>query len=321
VRTLDVAWIAICVALTASTIHFWRDRNAERHRADAFEARSMSPESVSFPVATSVAGPAPTPTATSASPIPDAVRTPHVPTDLRLASADQRLLLQDPSYREAWRANRRLRHENRFMEMRRVLGLSSESTDALLEITLDHEMEGDMYPGAFPPATEAESQAFVAYQAGLLQSRERREREVLGDADYDRLVNFREGIATRNQLKEFRAQLAETREPLEPDQYDRLVVVMMQERAKLNASLRDLFTEGQSDGSVQALKEFQSRAEEVRAAGYRHMSDAARPLLSSAQLTALEATFALERNEARTRDSMNLSAAKVLDATASAAPR
>jgi hypothetical protein len=322
-RKLDPLWIATCVALASSTVYFWHAQDSERARADALQTRLRKVEAAGTPrveatparaSASVTAPPAPTPTAGSSA--PDSMTD-----DLRESFAERRRLLADPNYRDAWRNELKLQHAGRVDEIARVLRLAPATASALLDIFVEHDLERELIPVPFPPATDAERDAFANHAFRLEQLRQQRERELLGDAVYEQLTTFREGIATRNQVKEFRAQLSSTPDPLRAEQYERLVAALLPERAQMERNLSALVESRASDDrSIASLREFQARVEALDVEGYRRMRHAASPILSRSQLAALEALWARERDVSRARAALHLGAAEAREAQGGLTP-
>jgi hypothetical protein len=295
-RTLYLlALLASCLA--AASVYFWhelgreRTLNAElRARLDAAPAPVVAP--VSAPVE-SMAPPLASAATTLPSELPPAAAEPSATPRASRRSGDkddwqqrQRLALQDPRYRQAWREQSRLQYALRRDNIMRLLGLTQQQADAVVELQIDNElaMIEDPRP-IYPQRYEA---AESALQAKL--------RDLLGEQKAAALQSYMESRGSRMQVDQFRNQLSGA-DMLRDDQVEPLIAAMHVENTQLRRDLEDYrLAQDWNNASDDTRREFEERRAELTKEAHARMHDAAAPILSSSQLQKFDAMLARDRD-------------------------
>jgi hypothetical protein len=325
-RKSTVVSIVVSLASTLCTVHFWSGRNAERARADGLQAdlnrlesttktSAASPSTSAEQRYSSTFGDPALAESVAASPIRDAEG--HATEDVEQEVA----LFRNPNYEAAWRANRRLELASRVDEIARFMGLTDELADKLLDLMVDRDFENES-SGRVPPASADGKRAWQDRREAVARSFEQRQRELLGDAGFERLTTFYESAVSRGQVRELAAKLAATGEPLRTEQRDQLLRALSAERARMDARLLDFVQEQSArDTSAEAMREYQARVDELQDTGHRRLREAARTVLSAKQLAEFDAMLALERNLDRARDAVWISHTQALEQDSIASQR
>jgi hypothetical protein len=246
-----------------------------------------------------IAPPAVVPTPTSVNPVStQSSRTVHGTQEEW--DAYQRRRMQNPNYREAWRAQQRLAYALRRENVMRLLGFTPEQADAVVEIAIDHQLR--WYDRPSPKSgTEEDAQQ----QRALYEQDEREDQEklaaLLGPDKHARFQEYMESRATRLQVDQLRPQFTGN-DLLRDDQVEPLIAALHVERARFEQELRE-YRESISRNDPQSWVKDGEREIELRKATNERMHAAAAPILSSSQVKRLDDLLKrdLARREAEAR--------------------
>ena len=284
--------------LAVASIYLWRELDQERAFNAELRARlDAAPAPVAAPVSAPVESEAPalaaaTTTLPTESTPAAAVETSAPPrTSKRSGSKDdwqqrQRLALQDPRYWQAWREQTRLTYALRRDNIMRLLGLTQQQADAVIDLQIDNELAMIEDPRAIDP--QRYEAADSALQAKL--------RDLLGEQKAAGLKTYMESRGSRMQVDQFRNQLSGP-DMLRDDQVEPLIAAMHVENTQLRRDLEE-YRQSQdwNDASDDMRREFEQRRAELTKEAHDRMHDAAAPILSSSQLQKFDAMLARDRD-------------------------
>ena len=294
--------VVLSLALLASvamSAWLWSELRAERALNAELTAQRDDPKVVakSLPdvsshslTATAQAAP-PAPVAPSApmATAPPATTPPNV-TRREDFSGRQRDMLQDPRYREIMREQRRLTYARRRDNIMRLVGLTPEQADAVIDLQVDNELDqmyGNMGGGDYKQLQARIEAADTAHQAKL--------RELLGEQKYDGLQRYMESRQTRMQVDEFRNHLGGA-DMLREDQVEPLIAALHVENSQMRKQLDEYQTtlgwQGDPDEGARLVR---THAAELREASHSRMHDAAAAILSPSQLARFDDLLRRER--------------------------
>jgi hypothetical protein len=289
---------AALLSTSASSLWLWKELRVERvlnaelsARAQARESAPMAaPEPVREPVAPAV--PAPEPASTPAA-IQDSSTeaTRQVQGRQEDWQAYQRRLMSDPKYREAWKAQQRLNYAPRRANLIRVVGLSAEQADAIIELTIDQESRWQERIGE--PAANGD---FEREQRAL----EENVQAMLGADKYARWQGYMETRAGRMQVDRFRTQLDGV-DMLRDDQVEPLIAALYVDQVQMKREIQEYRESLDWEGDVtRTWRQFYERQAEIVKAANGRMHSSAAAILSQSQLQRLDAMLQrdLERLEA-----------------------
>ena len=288
------------VASAALMAWLWNELHAERSRSAELSTRLSS---LPAPIATrEAATPTPAPAAaspavaTSAANFAATLSARVEPSEQEQAEASQRRMLQQPEYREAWRAQQRLNCSLRRENVIRLLGFTPEEADAVVEIAIDRQliwMERPRQKLKSPGVEQLYEQDKREDEAKL--------RELLGEEKHARFQEYMESRSTRIQVDELRPKFTGV-DMLREEQVEPLIAALHVERTRLNAEQQEYRRSGDSDFSPDS-RQSSERELEILKAAYERMHTAAAPVLSGSQLKRLDALLKrdLERHELEAR--------------------
>ena len=296
-RALYILAVTAC-GLAVASIYLWRELGLERAVTAELRARlDAAPAPVAaVPAPVELAAPALAANAstlpTGSSP-PAAAVEPSAPPSASKRTGrkddwqqNQRQALQDPRYRLAWREQSRLTYALRRDNIMRLLGLTQQQADAVVELQIDNElaMIEDPRP-IYPQRYEA---AESALQAKL--------RDLLGEQKAAALQSYMESRGSRMQVDQFRNQLSGA-DMLREDQVEPLIAAMHVENTQLRRDLEDYrLAQDWNNASDDTRREFEERRAELTKEAHARMHDAAAPILSSSQLQKFDAMLARDRD-------------------------
>jgi hypothetical protein len=214
--------------------------------------------------------------------------------------AYQRRMMQQPKYRDAWRAQQRLTYALRRENVIRLLGFTPEQADAIVELAIDERLR---WVDRTPPNPMTED--YRQQERALAEQDEREDqarlRDLLGEEKRARFEEYMASRATRVQVDEFRPQFLGA-DALRDDQVEPLITALHVERASMQeelSALRD--TVNWED--AQSSQQYRERQIELLKSAYDRMHAAAAPILSGSQLKRLDALLKrdLQRKEAERR--------------------
>jgi hypothetical protein len=285
------------LASVASAAWFWQALRAERARsADLvaqLERQNVEVQRLTDVAASTVANPAP-PTAPHAA---AQVSTPSVEAPAAQSTvaggsrqdwdAYRQRLMSDPKYREARRAQERLKYAPRRANLVRLLGFTPEQADAVIDLDIEQMLrqveKGWNQTGSAQAAKENRAQRETVereYQDKL--------RALLGEEKRGRLQGYMESRESRMQVDDLRSELGEAN-ALRDDQVEPLIAALHAERAWAQAELREyrdtLNWEGVNEESWRLHGE---RKTELMKAMNARMLSSASSLLTQPQLKSLQ---------------------------------
>lgn len=193
-------------------------------------------------------------------------------------------MLQDPRYRAAWREQTRLTYGLRRENIIRVVGLTPEQADAVIDLQIDRELAWTEDPRALNEDFQANERA---HQAKLT--------ELLGQETSARLQEYMESRGSRMQVDQFRNLLGGP-DTLREDQVEPLIAALHSENAQLKHELRESErTAMWSSDTAEAWRQHAERRAELEKEAHARMHSAAAPILSRNQLEKLDAMLERER--------------------------
>jgi hypothetical protein len=296
-RKSEVLLALALLASAATALWLWNELCAERElnaalvaRVDAQPAPPIAaPEPLSVSPAQSAPAPAvPTPVSSNAV-IANAPNVVHGTEEEW--QTYQRRLMQNPKYREAWRQQERLKYGPRRENLMRLLGLTAEQADAVIDLGIDRNIGWIENPPSTPEQEETNERDHQARLGALL-----------GEPKRAQLQEYMESRGTRMQVDRFRTQLSGV-DTLRDDQVEPLIAALNVEDTKMRQSISEFRDSRARDGNSGDWQEFSERQIEEMKAAHGRMHAAASPILSSSQLEKLDAMLKrdLERTEAEHR--------------------
>jgi len=279
----------------------WVELRDERARNAELTARlSAPPVLVAVPEPATPPEPGSTPATPAAAPvaIPSGATQPSrvAPGNAEDMVAYQRRMLQQPKYREAWRAQQRLNYGRRRENVIRLLNFTPEEADAVVELAIERQLSWyDRTPDN--SMTDAEQQQRAQYEQDQREDQAKLH-ALLGEEKSTQLQEYMESRHTRAQVDELRPQFTGA-DALRDDQVEPLITALHAERAQMQRELN----EDRENGSTDARQPFYERQFDLLKEAYKRMHSAAAPILSSSQVERLDALLKrdLERREAELR--------------------
>jgi hypothetical protein len=181
--------------------------------------------------------------------------------------------MSDPKYRDAYRAQERLRLATRRENLIRLIGMSPEQADAVIDITIEQQMVMQ---------TDSWSDAQENAQRAKLD-------ELLGEQKSAQLQTYMETRMTRMQVDQFRTQLTGG-DVLRDDQVEPLITALHAERSQMQRDLEEFSrTLNQDTDPVGTRRKLMERETELMKETYGRMQSSAAAVLSGTQLQKLEA--------------------------------
>lgn len=284
--------VVLSLALLASvamSAWLWSELRAERALNAELTAQRDSPKVVakslpdisshSLTATAQAAPPAPVAPTAPMTTAPPATTPPDV-TRREDFSARRRDMLQDPRYREIMREQRRLNYARRRDNIMRLVGLTPEQADAVIDLQVDRELS-QQYGNMPIEAADSEHQAKL--------------RELLGEQKYAGLQQYMESRQTRMQVDEFRNHLGGA-DMLREDQVEPLIAALHVENSQMRKQLDEyqstLGWQGDPDEGARLVR---THAAELREASHSRMHDAAAAILSPSQLAKFDDLLRRER--------------------------
>ena len=314
-RISTVILLVIALASAGVSAAFWSELRAERAlnaelsaRLEAANAARPSPPPPTAPTDE------PTPVAPADSPAPPQPATP-VPAEAPVDRpnvvqgrendwrANQRRLMSDPKYRDAWREQQRLQMAQRREDYIEILGFTPQQADAAIELAIDRQM------WAFETSSPLSSNPDDAQR----QTRERNEaeerayqaklRDLLGAEKSAHLQTYMESRQSRMQVDRLRNQLTGG-DALRDDQVEPLIAAMHAEQSQLRKDMQEFRDTLNFDGDPRGTQtRISERQAELMKVAHARMHASASGILSASQLEKLDTMLKrdLERLEAQQR--------------------
>jgi hypothetical protein len=283
VRRLIWTFVILTAVSAATAVGLWIDLRGERSSNAALRARLA--EMAHSAGASAMAPRPPAEVAPLAAANQAALKTTEASSPLRVyvpsaddEAAQQRKLLTDLKYREAWREQRRVMYAPRRTNLVQVVGLTPEQADAVLDVQIDRELrwiESGNVDDRQAKADEAADQQRLS--------------DLLGEEKRQALQNYMESRATRMRVDDFRSELAGAN-ALRDDQVEPLIAALHVEDARVRQEMDDYRATLTADGdSSDAQRKFDDRQIERLQVAYERMHSAAAPILTSSQLNKFDA--------------------------------
>ena len=304
-RKSEVVLTLALLGSAAMSMWLLSELRAERTRNDELTARleSVPPplDAAPEPHSTSVPAPVKPPPTSATSVETAATASPHhVQGTQEDWEAYQRRMMQQPKYREAWRAQERLAFARRRENVIRLFGFTPEQADAIVELAIDRQLR---WYDRTPPNPMTEE--YRLQQQALDEQDEREDQarlgKLLGEEKRARFQEYMESRATRMQVDELRPQFT-GEDMLRDDQVEPLIAALHVERARMQQELSE-YRDTLDQDDANSGQDFGERQIEMLKAAYDRMHAAAAPILSGPQLKRLDALLKrdLERREAQKR--------------------
>ena len=286
-RKSSVVLSAALLFASASSLWLWKELRAERATNAELSARAQAREAARV----AASEPPPEPVAPTPSAAPGSAATPvaiqdssteasrHVQGTQEDWQAYQRRLMRDPKYREAWKAQQRLNYAPRRANLIRVVGLSAEQADAIVELTVDQESRWQERGGDPGTTTdyEREQRAF-----------EETVQAMLGADKYAKWQGYMETRASRMQVDRFRTQLDGV-DLLRDDQVEPLIAALHVDQAQMKREVQEYRESLNWEGDVTGTwRQFYERQAEIMKAAHGRMHASAAAILSQSQLRRLD---------------------------------
>jgi len=308
-RATVVLGLLVC-GLLAACVWLWRELDEERALSSTLRARldtvqklATARTAVETAPALAATLPAAAPATSPASPA-TGVTAPapqHVTGTQEEWNAYRRRMMNDPRYREAQREQNRLSLALRRANLIRLLGLTPEQADAVIDLQIDHEWQRE----EFMTDVANEEQRQQRQQRAEAQDAELRTKlqTMLGQEKTARLERYMETRQSRMQVDNFRGQLSATN-MLRDDQVEPLIEALHAERSKMRQELQDYRDTLNWDGqATETWRSYGERQTELMKTMHAGMHSAAMSILSASQLQELDATLEreLQRHMAQQR--------------------
>jgi hypothetical protein len=296
VRRLFWTFAILSTVSTVATVWLWIELRDERHRNLTLEAKVMAFGAARTTAASekrsNLAAAAPASIAANPAAAAESSTSPRAPAgSVNDEIARERELLSDLKYRDARREQLRVLYALRRSNLIRVVGLTPEQADSVLDLQIDRELnwiENDL--------TDERARADeLADQQRL--------REMLGDEKSRQLQAYMQSRPTRMRVDDFRSELSGA-DALRDDQVEPLIAALHGEDVRLKETQEKnraaLLQDGNSPDARSRLGE---RQLESLKATYERMHSAAAPVLTSSQLDRFDAMLKrdLDRRSAEQR--------------------
>lgn len=282
-------WV-IALASVGISAGLWMQLRTERAlNADLSERLMLASAAPNAPQPLNPVPEIPAVTALVSVPAPASIPVPTEPAAedrMRVARGDwqarQRQMMNDPKYREAFRDEQRLRLATRRENLMRLIGMSPEQADAVIDLTIEQQMVMQDGPGWSDVQERAQ-------QAKLI--------ELLGQEKSAQLQTYMESRQSRMQVDRFRTQLTGA-DVLRDDQVEPLIAALHADQSQMQRELREFAgTLNQQSDPTGTQRIYMERETELLQETYDRMRSSAATILSDPQLRQLEAM--LKRDIAR----------------------
>lgn len=281
--------LAVLVA-SGLSLWLWGELRAERALNAELRASVHAPKLVNVPEPASLPAPptaTPLPAAAPAVVEPTPASSPrHVQGRAEDWQAYQRKMMQQPKYREAWRAQQRVNYQPRRENVIRLLGLTPEQADAIIELDIDRQLLWYDRPQPDPMTEE------YRQQMGALAEQDERDHqarlgELLGEEKRMRLQEYMDSRGTRMQVDRYRPQFTGA-DMIREDQVEPLIAAMHAEDRQMRELLGEYRETLDWNNAAVSTRKFGERQVEELKAAHQRMHSAAAPILSGSQLERLD---------------------------------
>ncbi len=196
-------------------------------------------------------------------------------------------LLKEPEFRTALRVQQRVRLEEAFRDLPKILGLSAEQSDRLFDLLAEQRVRVLDARWQKPESGKTTVNGFQEAQAKNKEELA----NFLGPSNMIRYEDFLSTMESRAEINSVRNELAHGTEPLREEQIEPMMAVVNTELQRLNQEVSDVGPQG-LPGSDPAAE---AKRVELTVAANQRILDAARPILSSAQLAGLKVLYRRQR--------------------------
>ncbi len=278
-----------CVAVATTATAFWSWQQWQDERAVKLDAKEQtaSLECQAAPVTDTVETPGSTLSAVPATKPVNAMNAamPALPPG-SMPYLEPRLL-KDPEFRTALRGQQRVRLEEDFRDLPKILGLSAEQSDRLFDLLAEQRVRVFDARWQKPEGGKTPMNSFHETQA----TNKEELANFLGPSNMIRYEDFLSTLQSRAEINSVRNELAHGTEPLREEQIEPMMAVVNAELQRLDQEVRDVGPQG-LPGSDPAAE---AKRVELTVAANQRILDAARPILSSAQLVGLKDLYRRQR--------------------------
>jgi hypothetical protein len=200
------------------------------------------------------------------------------------ASKDGNDKLQDPEYRQAMRAQWRLSTEAKYFHLALELELSSDQTDRLYDLVVDHIFED----------LEAPIQPVTSPEYGARKRKQDRElAELIGEHRLAQLHEYDATFAYRNEVTRLQVHFAVGTDVLRDDQVDAMIAILRDAGQELERTRPT--GEDYTGATEEQGRRLQAKTRELRRQHDDRVLEAAANVLTPAQHAALDASFRRDR--------------------------
>jgi hypothetical protein len=308
-RKLLVVFVALSMALAATTYALWHGRENERARADALQARIAIFETRR--PATPVFAPPQTGAAAPDAAEPPAAQVAFAPPsdeaddDYARYMARRRELLRDPKYYAAAHASMRSMFDERRYWMIRTLGLSAAKADEIIDYYIDLRLRDETIVWN-PQASEQEQREHQALLAQRRSDDSERLRAIAGEETFAKLEEFTASHPSRNRTNQLRNRLDAGNDAMRDDQIEPLIAVFHTEQTRYMQETQEYIEAQDPDNiSPEILHKRLQHIDSLANASNRRIRTSASMILSSRQLAELDAMLRAEREVAQAQMAMH----------------
>jgi hypothetical protein len=279
-----------CIASALSAGWFWQQMRDARQRADllqsrlsALEIRQAAAPTSSRIAPTTAHAPASHPPAGAAVP---AAQPPAPGVDgVNAWEAHEREMLRDPEYRQSRIEESRQSFAAVRADAIRMLGMTPEQADRVIDLWVEGDLRFQELGGVTAGGRSTEA------QAELKRGKDAEQEEVralLGEEKYQQWQRYVASLGVRPEVTAFRAQLANSAEPLSDRQAEALVWALHTEREQSSNEFEEYRrNNGSTDINTLTLEDRQRWIELQQQAAQR-IHDAMTDTLTSTQLASLD---------------------------------
>jgi hypothetical protein len=293
-------WVISCIAVasTATAIWLWLQRPEDSPATAGPVDPALALECQDAAAPPDAAQPADAPLAAAPVGAKELI-TSGPPPDF--GSSMESRLLKKPEYRKAMWNQQRVMYEEAFHDLQKALGLTAAQADRLLDLLAEQRvrMFESQYAQWQRPIEER-----TGGKAPMQEMRARNDAEVaelLGPSTAIRLAEYRATQEARAEVNSVRNELARGSEPLRQDQFDPLVAVANVEIQRLNQEIGEQLGLRPPDPDPEG----DARRIELTVAANQRILDAARPLLTGAQLAGLQDLYRRQRLQMESENALN----------------
>ncbi len=238
--------------------------------------------------------------------------TPALPPGFR--PSVQARLLKVPEFRKALHSQQRVNLEDDYRDLPKILGLTPEQSDQFFDLLAEQRIR--MLDAQWVKPDEGRTAKAINQEAA-----EKNEAELasfLGPSNLSRYQDFRATLQSREEVNSVRNELARSPEPLRDDQVDPMIATVNVELQRMKQEMSDARAPGMGLGDDPAI---QARLVAITIAANERIVDAARPILTSGQLAAMEELYRRQRLQMQAESDINrLRTEAAFDDTPAAAP-